>query len=149
MLQTIRTTYEHTGFRKLVQELDRYLAVIDGNEHDFYHQYNHVDQLQHVVVLMENEQAIGCGAIKAIEPGVMEVKRMYTLPLARGKGIASRVLTELEAWAAELGYTRCVLETGRRMTDAVSLYRSRGYQEIPNYGPYIGVDNSICFEKQL
>ncbi|HNP53925.1 MAG TPA: GNAT family N-acetyltransferase [Ferruginibacter sp.] len=149
MLQTIRTTYEHTGFRKLVQELDRYLAVIDGSEHDFYHQYNHVDQLQHVVVLMENEQAMGCGAIKAIEPGVMEVKRMYTLPLARGKGIASRVLTELEAWAAELGYTRCVLETGRRMTDAVSLYRSRGYHEIPNYGPYIGIDNSICFEKQL
>lgn len=149
MLQTIRTNSEHAGFRHLVGELDRYLAVIDGNEHDFYHQYNQIDQLNHVIVLTDNEQPVGCGAIKEIEPGVMEVKRMYTLPVARGKGIASRVLTELETWAAELGYSRCVLETGRRMTDAVNLYQRRGYREIPNYGQYIGVDNSICFEKQL
>lgn len=149
MLQTIRTNSEHAGFRQLVNELDRYLALIDGNEHDFYHQYNQIDQLNHVIVVTENDQAIACGAIKEIEPGVMEVKRMYTLPVVRGKGIASRVLTGLENWAAELGYTRCVLETGRRMTDAVSLYQRRGYREIPNYGQYIGVDNSICFEKQL
>jgi putative acetyltransferase len=59
------------------------------------------------------------------------------------------VLSELESWAAELGYPKCVLETGKRQPEAIALYEKQGYQRIPNYGQYIGVENSVCFEKVL
>ena len=59
------------------------------------------------------------------------------------------VLKELEKWAAELGFRECILETGNRQTEAVSFYHKSGYSVIPNFGPYIGVDNSICFSKML
>lgn len=79
----------------------------------------------------------------------MEVKRMYTLPESRGKGIAARILSELEEWAAELAYQRCVLETGKRQLEAIALYRKHGYQVVANYGQYADVENSVCFEKEI
>jgi GNAT superfamily N-acetyltransferase len=74
---------------------------------------------------------------------------MYTRPDSRGKGIASLVLAELERWAGELSYERCMLETGKRQPEAIALYKRRGYGIIPNYGQYVGVENSVCFAKEL
>jgi len=149
MQKIIRTTAANEDFRKLVAQLDHYLAVIDGNEHSFYDQYNKIENLNHVIVIYENDSAVACGAIKEFESDSMEVKRMFTDPAYRGKGLARKVLTELEKWAAELGYRKCVLETGKRMKDAIELYSRSNYQVIPNYGQYIGIDNSVCFEKEI
>lgn len=149
MIRITRTTSDNPHFQLLVADLDRYLAHMDGDEHAFYAQYNKTSGLNHVVVAYENDVPMGCGAIKPFEEGVMEVKRMYVLPSHRGKGIATRVLMELEKWSAELGYKRCVLETGKRQKEAAALYSSRGYTAIPNYGQYAGVENSLCFEKFL
>ena len=149
MQKIIRTTAANEDFRKLVAQLDHYLAIIDGNEHDFYHQYNKIENLNQVIVIYENDVAVACGAIKELEEGSMEVKRMFTDPAHRGKGLARKVLTELEKWATELGYRKCVLETGKRMKDAIGLYSRSNYQVIPNYGQYIGVENSVCFEKEI
>jgi len=99
------------------------------------------------VVAYGDNLPIACGAIKEFEPGSVEVKRMYTLPEHRGKRYASAVLLELERWAVELGYARCVLETGTMQPEAIALYEVRGYQRIPNYGQYIGMPRSVCFEK--
>jgi len=74
---------------------------------------------------------------------------MYVNESQRGKGIATIVLLELEKWAKELGFTSCVLETGQRMPDAIRLYEKNGYQSRDNYPPYIGVENSVCYEKIL
>lgn len=79
----------------------------------------------------------------------VEVKRMYTLPEYRGKGIAAELLGELEKWAAELEYGRCVLETGLKQPGAIRLYEKSGYIVMPNYGQYVGVENSVCFEKSI
>jgi putative acetyltransferase len=79
----------------------------------------------------------------------MEVKRMYTSPESRGKGTAAQVLNELEKWAAELYCKKCVLETGKRQPEAIGLYQKGGYKIIPNYGQYAGIENSVCFEKEL
>lgn len=136
-------------FIHLVKSLDAELAQIDGEDHTFYAQYNGIDAIKHTVVLYINEVPVSCGAIKEFEPGIMEVKRMYTVPPQRGKGLAAQVLKELEDWAAELGYQKCVLETGKRQPDAIALYQKSGYTIIPNYGQYTGVDNSVCFEKVL
>lgn len=149
MINIIRTDSNNPDFRSLVKQLDAYLAEKDGDEHSFYDQYNKVDMIKWVVVAYENNVPAGCGAIKEFSDASVEVKRMYTLPELRGKGIASLILKELENWAAELGYGSTILETGKRQTEAVELYTRRGYTTIPNYGQYAGVDNSVCFEKNL
>ena len=149
MFTCTRTDSANTDFQLLVHQLDRYLMGINGDDHDFFDQFNKIDNIRHVVVLYLENQPAGCGAIKEYEPGVMEVKRMFVPPAARGKGLASVVLKELESWAFELGYKKCILETGDIMPDAIALYKKNGYQSIPNYGQYVNVASSVCFEKRL
>lgn len=149
MLQLVRTDSQNPDFIELVRHLDAELAVRDGAEHAFYSQFNKIAMIKHAIVAYENEKPVGCGAIKAYEPDTMEVKRMYVPPEHRGKGIAAQVLAELENWAAELSMTRCILETGTKQPEAIALYRKSGYQQIPNYGQYLNVENSVCFEKHL
>jgi putative acetyltransferase len=149
MITILRTDSTNSDFFDLYKQLDAYLAERNGTAHSFYDQFNKVDHIKHVVVLYDNETPVGCGAIKEYSAEAMEVKRMYTLPERRGKGIASAVLKELEKWSAELGYTKCVLETGNNLEGAVVFYPKSGYTQIPNYGQYVGVENSVCFEKVL
>lgn len=149
MIEIRRTDASNVDFISLVKLLDADLAIKDGAEHPFYAQYNKLDKIRYVVVAYEDEKAVGCGAIKQFSEGVMEIKRMFTLPEARGKGIATRLLKELEQWAAELSFKKCILETGKKQTDAISLYHKNGYERIPNYGQYAGKENSLCFEKDI
>lgn len=149
MAQIIRTDSDDQGFIELVRLLDADLAERDGNEHAFYSQFNKIDRIKHVVVAYEGERPVGCGAIKEYKPKIMEIKRMYTIPASRGKGIASQVLAELEKWAAEMSYEKCVLETGKKQPEAIELYKKNGYKIIPNYGQYAGIENSVCFEKSI
>jgi len=149
MIQIIRTDSENTDFRSLVVLLDQELTIRDGKDHSFYAQFNKIDAIRHAVVAYENAVPVGCGAIKQYEAGIAEVKRMFVLPAYRGRGIAGKILAELELWAAELGYERCILETGKKQPEAIRLYQKSGYISIPNYGQYAGVDNSVCMEKPL
>ena len=144
-----RTDAKNQDFIKLVQQLDAYLAVTDGEEHSFYDQFNKIDQLKYVVIAYESNEPLGCGALKQYQPNTIEVKRMYVSPESRGKGIGTQLLAALEDWAAELSYEKCILETGKRQHEAVELYKKNGYQLISNYGQYASVENSLCFEKQL
>ena len=147
MITINRTTSDNPDFQNLVRELDKELAIRDGDEHSFYAQFNKIDMIKHVVVAYENDVAVGCGAVKEFNETSMEVKRMFVPLESRGKGIASVVLQELEKWTAELGYDKCVLETGYKQPEAIALYKKNGYSQIPNYGQYAGMVNSVCFEK--
>jgi len=149
MIHLRRTDSDDADFIALVKFLDADLAERDGAEHGFYAQFNKIDKIGHTVVCYENGEPIGCGAIKAFSDEAMEVKRMYVSPDGRKKGIATRVLTELEAWAFEMGYPKCVLETGKRQPEAIALYEKNGYRRTENYGQYVGVENSVYFEKVL
>jgi GNAT superfamily N-acetyltransferase len=149
MIRTLRTNSEHRDFIQLVAMLDNLLSEMDGREHDFYNQYNKIDKIKHVVLAYFDELPVACGAIKEFDPETMEVKRMFTSEIHRGKGIATRVLTELEKWTLELGYSKCILETGKRLPDSVRLYEKSCYRQIPNYGQYVQMENSICFEKKI
>ena len=149
MLNIIRTNSDNPDFISLVKLLDAELAERDGADHPFYAQFNKIDKIKYVVVAYENDEPVSCGAIKKYSPDTMEVKRMYTLPESRGKGIATKVLIELEKWAKKLGYKDCILETGKKQPEAIALYKKNGYKLIPNFGQYAGVDNSVCFEKEM
>lgn len=148
-MKLLRTDNASKDFRALVTLLDAHLAVTDEDEHDFYHQYNGLDEIKHVVMAYENDEPLACGAFKHYEAGTVEIKRMFTVGEARGRGIAVQVLDELEAWAAAEGYRRAILETGKRQPYAVRLYEKQGYTIIPNYGQYAGMENSVCMEKVL
>lgn len=149
MLRILRTDSANLDFVSLVKNLDEYLAEMDGEEHSFYAQFNKVENLKYVVVIYENNLPVGCGAIKEYSSKTIEIKRMFTAPKNRGKGIASNILNELEKWSIELKFEKCILETGKRQLEAIGLYFKKGYKIIPNYGQYIGIENSICFEKKL
>jgi putative acetyltransferase len=94
-------------------------------------------------------QGVGCGALRPLEPGVGEVKRMFVLPEFRGRGIARQMLLAIESSARERGYSTLRLETGTRQPKAIRLYRSGGYAEISCFGEYADDLFSACFEKRL
>lgn len=144
-----RTDSTDADFISLVAELDAYLKIRDGDENAFYAQFNKIDMIKNAVVCYVDEVAVGCGAFKPYEGDSVEIKRMFVDPQQRGKGIAQAILKELELWAAELGYTQAVLETGKRQPDAIRLYEKSGYNLIPNYGQYANVENSVCMTKKI
>lgn len=142
-----RTNSKNQAFVKLVKLLDEDLAIRDGEDHVFYAQFNKIDKLKHVVIAYENDIAIGCGAIKKYDDSTAEIKRMFILPHFRGNGYASEILMELEKWASDLSFNKCILETGIKQVEAIALYNKNGYSLISNFGPYQGVNESKCFEK--
>jgi GNAT superfamily N-acetyltransferase len=92
---------------------------------------------------------VGCGAVRRISDREAEVKRMYTVPQARGKGVGRAILSVIEDEARRLGVRRIVLETGVRQPEALALYRRMGFVEIPLFGEYIGSSTSVCLAKEL
>ena len=144
-----RTNSDNLDFQHLVFELDKDLAIKNGEKNDFFAQYNKIDLIKNVIVAYEADQPVGCGAMKEYEEGIMEIKRMFVPIEKRGKGIAGKILTELQVWAKELGYKKCVLETGDKMIEAISLYKKNNFCIIKNYGQYAEVENSVCFEKVI
>lgn len=144
-----RVDSSDVDFQNLVKLLDADLAVRDGDDHAFYHQFNTIDALKNCVMVYLDDEAVSCGAFKPFSEDSVEIKRMYTHPQKRNLGLASKTLYELEVWAKESGYKKCVLETGIKQPEAIALYEKNGYRRISNYGQYIGIENSVCFEKIL
>lgn len=146
----VRRVAETDGdFLALVKLLDAELAEREGENHGFYAQFNRPVGMTGVVVAYLDGEPVGCGAFKRHAEHVAEIKRMYVRPEARGKRIAAAVLKELEAWAADSGFRECVLETGRKQPEAIALYRREGYEVIPNYEQYEGIEDSICMARSL
>ncbi len=149
MIQITQTDSSNPDFQSLVQLLDADLAFRDGEDHAFYAQFNKSNQLKHVIVLYQDNVAIACGAIREWAEGVMEIKRMFVQPTYRRLGFAKKVVSNLESWSEQLGHHTCVLETGKNQPEAIQLYQKIGYTIIPNYGQYIGVENSACMQKKF
>ena len=149
MITLIKTNSDSSDFRSLVVALDADLQARYGEQQSFFSQFNKLDHIHHVIVAYENNQPIGCGAFKEYELGVAEIKRMYVKPELRSKGIAAEILSNLEEWAKDEGFKTCILETAIKQPEAIRLYEKSGYTRIPNYGQYIGVEISLCMQKQL
>lgn len=105
-----------------------------------------------VLLLTEDDGTpVGCGALRPLEPGVAELKRMYVVPAARGRGLSRLVLTGLEATAAERGWRTLRLETGPLQHEAIALYERSGYRPIGAFGHYRDEPDewSRYYEKEL
>jgi len=101
------------------------------------------------VIVYWNAEPVGCGGFRELDAETGEVKRMYIRVSARGLGLGRRLLEVLESRARDLGYRRLKLETGIPQPEAVQLYRSAGYHEVPGYGTYKDDPRTISFEKVL
>ena len=147
--ELLRTTSENTDFKNMVNALDEDLILRNGEIQKLYHQYNKIDHINHAVVVYTNNKPVGCGCFKRFDDHTIEVKRMFILPEMRGNQLAARLLEELEKWALEEGFSRAVLETGLRQVEAIRLYTKAGYTLTENYGQYVGMEDSICYWKEL
>ncbi|WP_428067440.1 GNAT family N-acetyltransferase [Chryseobacterium gambrini] len=144
-----RTDSSNKDFQNLVQLLDADLAIRNGEDHAFYDQFNKIDAIKNCIVIYVDEIPAACGAFKKFDEETVEIKRMYTNPDFRKKGLATAIVKELEFWAKELNYTKALLESSLEQNEALSVYEKSGYTRIPNYGQYIGIDKSVCYEKVL
>jgi GNAT superfamily N-acetyltransferase len=101
------------------------------------------------LVAWAGDAALGCGGVRAFDAHTGEVKRMYTRPQTRRRGIGRVLLAAIEHRARALGYRRLVLETGTKQPEAMALYESSGYEAIAPYGPYRDYPGSRCYGKDL
>lgn len=94
-------------------------------------------------------QPLGCGGLRWVDRTTAEVKRVYVLPYARGAGIARSLLLALEAEAHDAGITLVLAETGSARPDGKMLYEAAGYRQVPNFGAYQELEDSICYAKPV
>ena len=147
MVKLVRTNSGNNDFIKLISLLDNELNERYGKEQDQYNQYNTLESIKNVVIAYDNKTSIGCGSFKEFDSDTVEIKRMYLKNDKRGSGAATQILDELEKWAAELGYTKSVLETGKGQPDAIKFYAKCGYKVMENFGQYKGMPLSLCMSK--
>ena len=144
-----RTDSNDLDFLALVAMLDKDLLDRYGDLQSTYSRYNHLLNLETVLVAYQDDTPVGCGCFKKFNDDAVEVKRMFVKTELRGKGIAHQILAGLEAWAHEKGFDQAVLETGNNQPEAIRLYEKADYKIIPNYGQYSGMETSICMRKAL
>ena len=149
MIRIERTTPEDLGFQQVAEQLTRLLTEINGKDDAFFQNLNRSDTIPYALVAYDEDQPVGCGALRPYDTEHIEIKRMFVDSNARLQGVGSLLLQELELWARELGYRYTRLETSDMLEQAISLYQKFNYQIIPNYGSYECEAHSLCFEKDL
>jgi putative acetyltransferase len=149
MLTITRCSGRDPVFRALITALDEELNERYGALMAFFGQHNHSDDVEQAVVVSLDGTPAGCGCFKPFSQDSVEMKRIFVQKALRGQKLARAVLMELESWALELGYAYAVLETGILQPEAIRLYEAAGYDRIPNYPPYVGVEESVCYRKAL
>jgi GNAT superfamily N-acetyltransferase len=154
----IRTTgYGHPDAVKLAAEVQQeYVRRYgDGDQTAMHTEHFDPPEGLFAVGYLDGEP-VACGGWRAKErdedgllDGDAELKRMYVVPTARGRGLARRMLRHLEDAAVAAGRTRVVLETGTKQPEAIALYHSEGYLPIKKFGFYKDHPESVCLGKPL
>jgi len=145
----VRTESSDPDFPLLVTLLNVELRERYGETRVIYDKFNQISNLDTVVIAYVNDVPSGCACFKKIDVDTVEIKRMFVKPAERNIGLASGILSELEVWAKEDGFSYVILETAHKQHEAIAFYIKRGYAIIPNYGPYVGMETSVCFGKKL
>lgn len=136
-------------------------ALRDAQQAELAERYDGIEDIEHVLppeemvatVLVRVDGVVaGCGSLRespALGAGVGELKRMYVVPALRGRGLSRLILTALEEIAVGRGLHRLILETGVQQPEAIGLYLSAGYEQVPNFGIYADEPGSRCFARTI
>jgi GNAT superfamily N-acetyltransferase len=150
MITYKRTTASDPDFQKLIVELDKEFWIRYPDTQQNFVPFNNVDGNARVTVAYDAIIPIGCGCFRQMkEMHTIEIKRMYVVPAYRNRGIGKIILTHLEQWAKEENFKISKLETGIKQPEAIAAYKKSGYIHIPNYPPYVDMQESICMMKNL
>lgn len=147
----VKTDGENPAFIELCAKLDATLNSAIGAEQQQqqYNRFNQRDSIHDVIVIFRDEKPVGCGAYKLYDDNTVELKRIYVDESLRGLGLGKELVRRLEADARIAGFRFAVLETGRKLTSAIELYKKMGYKIIPNYGQYADMPGSVCMSKKI
>ena len=148
-MKLIRTNSLNQDFKKLCHLLDSELNTRYGQVQSTYDEYNVIEEKTTVLVGYLGDIPVAIGCFKILDEKTIEIKRMYVRDEHRRKGLSTTLLNFLENWGKEKGFSIAKLETGKGQPEAINLYKKKGYTVIENYGPYIGMSNSLCMEKKL
>jgi GNAT superfamily N-acetyltransferase len=154
------TPYDHPDVTQLNGEIQQfYVRLYGGGDSSPMDAREFVSPRGLFLVGYAGGVAVACGGWRArgddgdtdpdLRPGDAEIKRMYVVESHRGRGYARTVLAELERTAAASGRLRVVLETGIPQPEAIALYTSSGYEQIPSFGDYRCSPDSVCYAKYL
>ena len=135
---------------RLIEALDRLQISLYPAES------NHLDPIETLerdnvtfLAAFVGEEVVGCGAVKRMQSGYGEIKRMFVEPGVRGRGVGAALMDGLESSLVARGIGLARLETGVRQPEAIALYERRGYVRIPPFGEYPNDPLSVFMEKRL
>ena len=148
-MKLLRTDSSNPDFKALCHQLDKELNKRYGTAQSKYDRHNVIEENRTVMVGYLHDIPVASGCFKEVGHNTIEIKRMFVTPAQRRRGFSGLILSALEKWAKELGFSIVRLETGRSQPEAIGLYEKAGYVVTENYGPYIGIENSICMKKEL
>lgn len=150
-MKLIHTNGRDIRFINLCRELDDYLDDTVGKDKQKteYNVYNKIDDINDVVLVLDEDVVAGCGSFKKYNLETAEVKRVFVKESERRKGIAEKIMNELEDLAAKQRYTTLILETGVLLKGAQSLYKKLGFNIIENYAQYAENKGSVCMSKDI
>ena len=111
--------------------------------------YNLSESINDVLIAYVNDSAVACAGLKRYSDTDSERKRVWVEPEYRREHIASEMMDIIESKAAQQGFARTILQTREIMSEAVRLYKKRGYSFIDNYPPYDRLEGAVCMAKDL
>jgi GNAT superfamily N-acetyltransferase len=142
--------YDHPVSRELVERVQQeYVQRYGGPDEAVVDPAEFLPPEGLFVVAEVDGVPAGCGAWRALEPGVAEIKRVYVEPGFRRRGLAQEVVSRLERSAAAAGFASVVLNTGDRQPEALALYAELGYRPVAGYGVYACSPGAVFLGKHL
>ena len=148
-MESVITNERDEMFIELTKELDNEYFQLYGDIVKKYEEYNDL-KYPHIVLLALNwGKPIACASYKLFDKDSIEIKRVYVKRRYRRKGIAYKMVKQLEKLAIEENFKYSVIETGSENEAAINLYKKLDYEIIDNFGQFEGDDLCICMKKEF
>ena len=148
-MESIITNEKDERFIELTKELDNEYFQLHGDVVLKYQDYNDLND-PHIVMLALNwGKPIACASFRLFDKDTIEIRRVYVKKRYRKKGIAYKLVKQLEKLAMEENFKYSVIETGKENIAAINLYKKLDYEIVDNFGMFEGDDLCICMKKQF
>lgn len=147
--KVVKTTSENPDFLFLIETFDTFLWERYPELKKEYWGNNIIEFNSNVFIIYLDDEPVACGCFKKYNNNIVELKRMFVSPKARGLGLAQMIIGELEVEARNQGFEIMILETLYKQIEAINLYQKVGFKIVDNYEPYVGLTNSVCMSKSI
>ncbi len=148
-MKTILTDEKDERFLKLVDELDRGYYIRIGDELSKYDRYNEFKVPHVVILLLDSDKPIACASYRVCNKDSVEFKRVYVKKEYRKRGIAYKLIRQLEKDVVDKNFKNSFIITGKNNSPAIGLYEKLNYKLIGKFGQFKDDGNVICMKKEF